>query len=98
MLIDFMRIAYLGTMGIPAHYGGFETCVEEVATRLAKKGHEIIVYCGYRGPKPQTKLYKGVQLIFVPCLSGKFLDFPFRALISTLDVLRRNVDIVHFFG
>lgn len=93
-----MRIAYLGTMGIPARYGGFETCVEEVATRLARKGHEIIVYCGYRGSKPQTKSYKGVQLIFVPCLRSKFLDFPFRAFVSTLDVLHRNVDIVHLFG
>ena len=93
-----MRIAYLGTMGIPARYGGFETCIEEVTTRLAKKEHEIIVYCGYRGSKPQTKLYKGVRLIFVPCLKSKFLDFPFRALFSTLDILRRNVDVVHFFG
>jgi glycosyltransferase involved in cell wall biosynthesis len=93
-----MRIAYLGTMGIPARYGGFETCVEEVATRLARKGHEVIVYCGYRGSKPQTKSYKGVQLIFVPCLRSKFLDFPFRAFVSTLDVLHRNVDIAHFYG
>jgi glycosyltransferase involved in cell wall biosynthesis len=93
-----MRIAYVGTMGIPARYGGFETCVEEVATRLAKKGHEIIVYCGYRGSKPKSKLYKGIQLVFIPCLRSKFLDFPFRAFVSTLDVLRRNVDVVHFFG
>jgi glycosyltransferase involved in cell wall biosynthesis len=93
-----MRIAYLGTMGIPARYGGFETCVEEDAIRLASKGHEVIVYCGYRDSKPQTKLYKGVQLIFVPCLKSKFLDFPFRAFVSTLDVLHRKVDIAHFFG
>lgn len=93
-----MRIAYLGTMGIPAHYGGFETCVEEVATRLARRGHEIIVYCGYRGSKPQIKSYKGIRLVFVPCLKNKFLDFPFRAFVSTLDVLRRDVDIAHFYG
>lgn len=93
-----MRIAYVGTMGIPARYGGFETCIEEVATRLAKKGHETIVYCGSRGSKPRTKSYKRVQLIYVPCLRSKFLDFPFRAFVSTLDVLHRDVDIVHFYG
>jgi glycosyltransferase involved in cell wall biosynthesis len=93
-----MRIAYVGTMGIPARYGGFETCVEEVATRLARKGHEIIVYCGRRDSKPQAISYKGVQLVFVPCLKSKFLDFPFRAFVSTLDVLHRKVDIVHFYG
>ncbi len=93
-----MRIAYLATMGIPAQYGGFETCVEEVATRLARRGHEIIVYCGYRGSKPQIKSYKDVKLIFVPCLKNKFLDFPFRAFLSSLDVIRRDVDIAHFYG
>jgi glycosyltransferase involved in cell wall biosynthesis len=97
-MLVLMRIAFVGTMGIPARYGGFETCVEEVATRLAKKGHEVVVYCGYRGLKPQTKSYKGVQLVFVPCLKSKFLDFPFRLSVSTLDVLHRNVDITHFYG
>jgi len=85
-------------MGIPARYGGFETCVEEVATRLVKQGHEVIVYCGYRGSKPKNKMYKGVQLVYIPCLQKKFLDFPFRALVSTFDVFRRKADVVHFFG
>jgi glycosyltransferase involved in cell wall biosynthesis len=93
-----MRIAYVGTMGIPASYGGFETCVEEVATRLARRGHEITVYCGYRDLKPQTKSYKGVQLVHVQCLKSKFLDFPFRAFVSTFGALHKDVDIVHFYG
>jgi glycosyltransferase involved in cell wall biosynthesis len=85
-------------MGIPASYGGFETSVEEVATRLARKGHEITVYCGYRDLKPQTKSYKGVHLVHVRCLKSKFLDFPFRAFVSTLNALHRDFDIVHFYG
>jgi glycosyltransferase involved in cell wall biosynthesis len=93
-----MRIAYVGTMGIPAHYGGFETCVEEVATRLVKRGHEITVYCGCRDSKRQAKLYKSVHLIYVPCQRSKFLDFPFRAFVSATDVMKSDVDIVHFYG
>jgi len=93
-----MKIAYVGTMGIPARYGGFETCVEEVATRLAKKGHEITVYCGYRDFKPQMKYYKNVQLIYVRCQKSKFLDFPFREFVSTFDTLHDNVDVSHFYG
>lgn len=88
----------MGTMGIPARYGGAETCVEEIATRLAVKGHEITVYCGYRDSKPRTKPYKGVELIHVPCLRNKFMDFPFRSFVSVLDGLRRNFDIIHFHG
>ena len=88
----------MGTMGIPARYGGAETCVEEIATRLARKGHEITVYCGYRDSKPRIKLYKGIQLRYVPCLRSKFMDFPFRSLISILDGLSRNYDIIQFHG
>jgi glycosyltransferase involved in cell wall biosynthesis len=93
-----MRIAYVGTMGIPAHYGGFETCVEEVATRLAKQGHEITVYCGYRDSDLRLKSYKHVQLAYVQCLKNKFLDFPFRGLVSTFDALDDDFDIIHFYG
>ena len=40
-----LRIALVGTRGVPARYGGFETCVEEVGQRLAARGHEVVVYC-----------------------------------------------------
>lgn len=88
----------MGTMGIPAHYGGFETCVEEVATRLAKQGHEITVYCGYRDSDLRLKSYKNIQLAYVQCLKNKFLDFPFRGLVSTFDALDDDFDIIHFYG
>ncbi|HQK76204.1 MAG TPA: DUF1972 domain-containing protein, partial [Candidatus Hydrogenedentes bacterium] len=40
-----MRIAILGTRGIPANYGGFETFAQELSVRLAERGHEVCVYC-----------------------------------------------------
>jgi len=40
-----MKIAMLGIRGIPNCYSGFEVCAEEVASRLAKKGHSVTVYC-----------------------------------------------------
>ena len=40
-----MHIAMIGTRGVPARYGGFETCVEEVGKRLADRGHHVTVYC-----------------------------------------------------
>ncbi len=43
-----MRIALLGTRGIPANYGGFETFAEEISVRLAERGHEVTVYCRER--------------------------------------------------
>lgn len=40
-----MKIAVLGTRGIPASYSGFETAVERAGERLAQKGYDIVVYC-----------------------------------------------------
>ena len=40
-----MQIAMIGTRGVPARYGGFETCVEEVGRRLVAAGHQVRVYC-----------------------------------------------------
>lgn len=39
-----LSIALLGTRCVPARYGGFETCIEEVGRRLAARGHNVIVY------------------------------------------------------
>ena len=35
-----MRVAILGTRGVPANYGGFETFAEELGRRLADRGFE----------------------------------------------------------
>ena len=47
------RIAILGTRGIPARYGGFETFAEELSTRLAARGHRVTVYCRERYPETE---------------------------------------------
>ena len=39
-----LEIAMLGTRGVPAAYGGFETAVEEVGKRLVERGHRVTVY------------------------------------------------------
>ena len=92
-----MKIAYLNTMGIPARYRGFETCVEELSERLVQKGHDITVYCASRSPSKQS-LYKGVNLIYLPWTSNKFVDYPRRSLLSTLDGMSRDFDILHYYG
>ena len=61
-----MRIAMLGTRGVPAQYGGFETCVEEVGSRLADRGHEVLVYSRGVAAEVQLKEYRGMKLIHKP--------------------------------
>jgi len=94
-----VKIAYLNTLGIPAHYRGFETCVEEVSTRLVRRGHEVTVYCA-SGPTstPRPASYRGVTLCYVNSSSSKFLDYPTRSLLSTVDAISKDCEILHYYG
>jgi glycosyltransferase involved in cell wall biosynthesis len=86
-----MRIALLGTRGIPANYGGFETFAEEISSRLAERGHTVTVYCRARH---DAREYRGVRLRYLPSLKHKYLDTVAHTAISTLDVLFRRFDVL----
>src|SRR4051812_2394971 len=86
-----MRIALLGTRGIPANYGGFETFAEELSTRLAERGHKVLVYCR---EKPQSSLYRGVQLRYLPTWRHKYFDTLAHTALSTADLLFRRFDAI----
>lgn len=76
-----MRLAILGTRGIPARYGGFETFAEELSTRLAARGHRVTVYCRAR----HTALeYRGVALRYLPTIRHKYFDTIVHSWLSTL--------------
>ncbi len=84
------RIAILGTRGIPASYGGFETFAEEISTRLAARGHHVVVYCRQR---PAAPIYRGVHLRYLPTIRHKYLDTIAHTFLSTLHLLAHRVDI-----
>lgn len=84
-----MRIALLGTRGIPASYGGFETFAEEISVRLAERGHEVTVYCRERHPEAR---YRGVRLQYLPTIRHKYFDTLAHTCISTLHLLGHRVD------
>ena len=85
-----MRIALLGTRGIPARYGGFETFAEELSVRLVARGHEVIVYCRESVP---GNSYRGVRLRHVPTIRHKYFDTIAHTFFSTLDLLRWRCDV-----
>src|SRR6185436_20985519 len=85
-----MRIALLGTRGIPASYGGFETFAEEISSRLVARGHEVTVYCRERYPHP---VYRGVRLQYLPTIRHKYFDTIAHTFISTLHLLAHPVDV-----
>lgn len=83
-----MRFGIVGTRGIPARYGGFETFAEELSTRLVRRGHEVTVYCRERYPEPE---YRGVQLQYLPTVRHKYLDTIAHTFLSTLHLSLRRL-------
>lgn len=59
-----MKIAIIGTNGIPAKYGGFETLVEYLAEYLADD-LDITVFCSSKLHSDRPNLYKGVKLVYI---------------------------------
>lgn len=85
-----MRIAILGTRGIPANYGGFETFAEELSTRLVERGHQVRVYCRERHPKGE---YRGVHLHYNRTIRHKYFDTLAHTFFSTCHLLMHRVDV-----
>lgn len=94
-----MKIAILGTRGVPNHYGGFEQFAEFFSVYLADKGHEVYVYNSHNHPF-QEKTFKGVNLIhcydpeFKIGTAGQFIY----DLNCILDSRKRNFDIILQLG
>ncbi|HSR67944.1 MAG TPA: glycosyltransferase [Acidobacteriota bacterium] len=89
-----LRIALLGTRGIPANYGGFETFAEELSRRLVKRGHKVTVYGRSHYVDPKLESYRGVDLRVLPCVRHKYLETVSHTALSVLDVLFRGFDAV----
>ena len=91
-----MNIAIVGAKGIPATYGGVERHVEELAIRLADRGHRVTVYCRPHYVAGDSD-FKGVNRVVPWTVRQKHLEMIVHTGLSLLDLLTsRDVDIVHF--
>jgi glycosyltransferase involved in cell wall biosynthesis len=89
-----MKLAILGTRGIPANYGGFETFAEELATRLVDRGHDVTVYCRSNNVSYPFALYKGVRLKILPTIGTKHLDTVVHTFLSVLHAVAFRFDCI----
>jgi glycosyltransferase involved in cell wall biosynthesis len=94
-----MKIAILGTRGIPNNYGGFEQLAEYLSLGLRARGHDVYVYSSHRH-KYQESSWKGVHIIhrFDPehliGTAGQFVyDF-----LSILNSRRHGFDVILNLG
>ena len=93
-----LRIAFLGSRGIPRCYSGFETCVEELSVRLTRIGHEVTVYNRIPFNRFLGRDYQGVRIIRLPTIPGKGTDTLVHSALSTFHSLLRRFDVIYYCG
>lgn len=93
-----MRIRIVGSRGIPGNYGGFETCAEELATRLTGRGHEVSVYCLARYAPGAGPTFRGARRVVLPAPRLKGLEKPVHAVLSLLHAAAAGADVVLVLG
>lgn len=93
-----MKIAILGIRGIPAHYGGFETCVDYTSRLLARAGISVTVYNRSQHFQTHPADYAGVHLRYVPRPQPTFLHTIGHSLRCARAMHRHEFDLIHLYG
>ncbi len=93
-----LRIAIVGSRGIPGHYGGFETFAERLSLGLVARGHEVAVYCPASYSKTPEKVFNGVRRVIVPNMPLKTLDKISSSLFSCLHAMFAPYDVILLLG
>lgn len=94
----WVRIAMVGTRGVPASYSGFETCAEEVGSRLARRGHTVAVYGRSHHLTYRRSTYRGVRVVKLPTIRNKYLDTMVHSTLSAIHAAFSRFDAVLVFG
>src|SRR6185436_16816292 len=87
-----LRLALLGSRGVPARYGGYETLMEELGPRLVERGHQVTVYCRSHVVPRDLVEYRGCRLVVLPTVRTKHLDTAVHTLLSTLHAGQHSFD------
>ncbi len=93
-----LSIAMVGTRGVPAHYGGFETAVEEIGRRLSDRGHSVRVYCRRGNAEGDPTQHLGMELVTLPVVKKRSLETLAHTALSTAHLLRHRTDVAFVFN
>ena len=94
-----MKIVMIGQKGLPAKFGGVETHVAELSTRLVRAGHSVTAYARAWYTPRDTALFNGIRVVRLFSLHTKCLDTISHTLLATVHALLFvRPDIYHFHG
>ncbi len=89
-----LKIAIVGTRGIPANYGGFESFAEECSAGLVSRGHQVTVYGRSHYISRNLNTHRGVRLVVLPTLPWKYTDTVVHTFLSVLHSLFQGYDAI----
>jgi glycosyltransferase involved in cell wall biosynthesis len=94
-----MKIAMIGQKGVPNIFGGVETHVTELATRLVRLDNKVIAYARFWYTPRGTKMFNGIRVIRLPSIKTKMLDAISHTFLSTMHAcFFVRPDVYHFHG
>ena len=92
-----VKIALIGTRGIPAAYSGFETAVQHLAEQFTARGHEVVVYCRPHMTEKRDE-HAGARLVHLPTVRNKYLDTIVHTAVSTGHMVTKDrPDVAMYF-
>lgn len=92
-----LRIALVGQRSIPATYGGVEVYAEELAARLAERGHSVTAFCAGEG-RTGSAMHRGATVRYVPVSHGKHTRALSQTFSSSIRCLGNQFDVVHYMA
>jgi len=97
MTKEKIKLAVIGTVGVPAKYGGFETLVQHLVIHLNKR-FDITVYCSTKAYKEEEQVsnWKGAKLEYIPLKANGIQSIPYD-LISIIKAMRKS-DVLLILG
>ena len=90
-----VKIAMIGHKRIPTRSGGVEVVVEELSTRMAEKGNDVVVY-NRRCSEEKISNYRKVKIIEVKTFERSSLNALVYSFFATLKCIFNKYDVIHF--
>jgi glycosyltransferase involved in cell wall biosynthesis len=90
-----LRVAFIGGRGLVSKYSGIESYYEKVGAELARRGHEVTVYCRSYFT-PDIRESGGMRILRLPTIRSKHLETLIHTLFSTVHAMFSRYDVVHY--
>ena len=91
-----MKVAIIGTVGVPANYGGFETLVEQLVRHNHNEDLQYAVYCSKRSYNDERWVYHGAKTEYVGLNANGMQSIPYD-ILSLIKASRKS-DVILVLG